>query len=458
MNNNEELQQRRDDTRRKARFYLYAGYLILGIGVFFLYSYRTLGFILIAVGGIIRILYYIKKSDLKAFDKLDKHLRNFIVLIIPLTITFFPYSASALLPGDKADPLDSLIWLQGEPVKIFNENTEKQQIVIIECWATSDKGCLLSLPVLSSIQKKYKKDNVVIVGISKEKENVLKDFLKNNPKKISFHIAKDPSGHTSDRYTGNDARIPLVLIVGKNRKILWRGHPLELEPVLKKILSGTFDLKKQIKISELQKQLQTFLQIEDIKQAIRIADKILNLDPSNDIAMRVRLFVFESRKEIPQALEFINTQIRKNPNAAPLYFIKLDLLERTGATVELLHHAVEETFNQFKNDKETLHQLAWTTVNRMRFGTPPLATSLKASKRAIELLFEEKEQNPAQLAIFLSTRAKILYLIGAIEQAIKNQEKVILLQKGDPAEQESTQLLHYYQNALKIRKETTRQL
>jgi len=453
MNNNEEIEIRRDAIRRRARFYLYAGYLLLCIGVLSLSVSRHLGFILIAVGAVIRVLYYMKRYDLKIIDKLERKMKNFIAFLIPLILLIcFVNSAFSFSPGDKADELDNLVWLQGAPFKIFDDQAKEKKIVIIEYWATWDKGSELSLPVLSAIQKKYKKENVVIVAISKEKEDVLKDFLEKKSQKISFNIARDPSGHISDRYTGNDARIPLVFIIDKDGKVVWRGHPLELEPVLKKILAGKFNLKKQVKISKLHKQLQGFLQIEDIVQTVRTADKILELDLSDDIAMRVRLFVFESRNNMPGALEFINKLIEKNQESSSLYFIKLDLMERINSPVDELHKSIREIFNKFKSNHEILQQLAWIAANRMRFGAIPLATALSVSKQSIELLMEEKEQDPAKLAVYLSTQAKILYLSGMLEQAIKIQKKVIILQKGDSAEPESTQLLHYYQSALKLRK------
>lgn len=452
MNDHAEIKNRRNEIARKSKIYFYSGIILLAIGVICLYFSR-MGFILIAGGVIMRVLYYINQFDLKAINKLEQRLKIFITLIIPLIVfTSVINSALALAPGDKADELDQLVWVQGEPVKIFDKQEKDKKIFIIAFLATWDKGCVLSMPVLSAMQKKLKKENVVIVGISKEKEQVLKEYLNKNPKNLSFPFAADPSGHISDRYTGTDARIPLVFIVGKDGKILWRGHPLEIEPVLKTIQDGSFDIDKQIKISELHKQLQDFLQTENIRQAIRTADKILSINPSDNIAMRVRLFVFESNNKLDQALNFINTLIDKNPKSSTLYFIKLDLLDRTNATVSEIHKTIKYIFDAFKNKHEIMHQLAWISANRTRFGAIPLETALNASKRSIELLIEEKEQDPAKLSIYLSTQAQIFYLTGALELAIKNQEKVVTLQKGDLTEAASTQLLQYYKNALELRK------
>lgn len=448
---NEELEQRKIKSRKKARIYLYAGFILFLIGAYTL-VYSQLGFIIIAGGVFMRVLYYMAKADIRSIDRLASRLKIVTSLLIPLLLCLFAIAASALQPGQKAAELDGLNWLKGEQFKIFHDDAKNAKIVVIECWATWDKGCQLAAPVLSNIQKKYE-DDILIVGISKEKEDALKSYLKIYDKNISYRIAQDPTGTTMDYYAGADARIPLALVVGKDGKILYRGHPMELENVLKNILDGTFDAEKQQKITQLHKELQDFLQLEDIKQAINTSEKILALDPTDDIAMRVRLYVFESRKELPKALMFVNKQITKNPKTAPLYFIKLDLMQRTNLPLEKLHAAMKKIAELFKDDPDALHQLAWIAVNRIRFGSAPLETILQASKDSVDLMINAKVQDPAKLAKYLNTQAKVFYMAGMVDQAVITQEKACRLLLNEPGENEAQQLLQYYKSARQLKKQ-----
>lgn len=445
---NEELKQRREEIRKKSRFYLYAGYIMFLIGLATL-IYTQLGFIIILGGIFMRVLYYLARLDLKAINRLDSQIKIIAALLIPLCCLLLPMPAHALQPGQRATELERLVWLKGEPVKIFQKDDKEKKFIVIECWASWDRGSQLAIPVLAGIQKKYP-DDIVIIGISKEKKAGLNNYLKVNGKNIPYRIAHDPSGATLDIFSGEDSRIPLVLVIDKDGKVLYRGHPMELENVIKNIIAGTFDLNKQQKISKLQQELQNFLQLEDIRQVINTSEKILALDPANDLAMRVRLFVFESKKELPQALLFIDKQIAKNPETVPLYFIKLDLMQRTNVPVGSIQTYMKDIYEKFKDNPDALHQLAWIAVNQIRFGTAPLEVILKASKKSVELQRNNPEQDSAKLANFLSTQAKTFYMAGLIDQAVTAQEKTCQLLKNEAGENEAKQLLAYYQDARKL--------
>lgn len=86
--------------------------------------------------------------------------------------------------GDKA-PNFSLKSVKGKTVKLSDF---KGKIVIVDFWATWCPPCRKGIPDLVSIQKKFKKD-VVVIGISLDAEKTIKDvpeFVKNY--KINYPI------------------------------------------------------------------------------------------------------------------------------------------------------------------------------------------------------------------------------------------------------------------------------
>ena len=174
--------------------------------------------------------------------------------------------------------------------------------------------------------------------------------------------------------------------------------------------------------------------------------------------MRVRLFVFESQKKLPDAVVFIDKQIARNPKVPVLRFIKLDLMNRTNASVSDIRKVYKNIFKQFNDDRETLHQLAVVAAESMRFGTPPLDTAFKAAERSVELLLNDKKKMPDTLAVYLAAQARIYYMIGALDDAVQTQEKVLRLQKGDPAEKHSAELLDYYRDAWTLQKKINQTL
>lgn len=436
--------------KRRTRIFLYLGYILLGIGVCILSRSKEVGFTVIAVGVIFRVFYYIGHYNLKSLKSLHGKL-NVIMLFFTLFITSFPLKA--LETGQRVSEFKGLEFLKGDEVKIFNSEGKVDNILVVELWAPWDKGSTLSFKLLSALQKEFSKDDVIFIGISKDDIMIINKCLKIYDKDISFSIAHDPKGKNIDDLTGADPRIPLVFVIGKSGKILWRGHPLELKTVLKKVLQGTFDLNKQIKLSKLQNKLQSFLQIEDIPNAIATAEKMLRVDPGNDIAMRVKLFEYESTKDFKKALMFIDQQINEHPKTATLYFIKINLMKKNNLPPSTMHETFQTIFNTFKDDHAALNQLAVVAIKDMEFGDAPLKVALEASKKSIELLINSKEDNIAELALYLSTKAQLYYMIGSLNKAIEIQKRVIKLQMRDDSEPYSQKILQYYLDALTLQKD-----
>jgi len=448
MDDKEKIALKIEQLKKKTRLFLYLGYLLLGLGICLLTRSKEVGFITIAIGIIFRVLYYRGHYNLKSLKSLHKKL-NIIIFIFTI---FTSSLLTALEPGQRVSEFKDLEFLKGDKIKIFNNEGAVDNIVVIELWAPWDKGSKLSFKLLSRLHKNFSKDGVIFLGISKDNIMIINRCLKIYKKEISFSIAHDSTGKYTDNLSGADGRIPLVFVIGKNGKILWRGHPIELKNVLKKVLNGTFDLKKQIKISKLQKKLQSYLQIEDIPNAIATAERILKVNPSNDIAMRVKLFEYESTKEFQKALIFIDQQINEHPNTAALYFIKINLMIKNNLPQTAMHEIFQTIFDKFKDDHAILNQLAIVAIKDMPFGDTPLKLALKASKKSIELLITSDEHDTAELAIYLSTKAQLYYMIGALTDAIKIQNEVIKLRMGDDSESYSKKILQYYQDALTLQK------
>jgi len=100
--------------------------------------------------------------------------------------------------------------------------------LIIEFWATWCPPCRKSIPHLNELYNKYKDQGLVIIGITKEKKKVVSDFLTGIP--MDYFPALDPEGKYSGQFkvTG----IPHALLVDKAGKVVWEGHPMQLNAKL----------------------------------------------------------------------------------------------------------------------------------------------------------------------------------------------------------------------------------
>jgi thiol-disulfide isomerase/thioredoxin len=207
-----------------------------------------------------------------------------------LAIAFFLSTSvleGALKHGDTAPPLDIAKWLRGDAVDL--QKAREKKVVVVEFWATWCPPCRTSIPHLTELQKKHKKD-VVIIGVTRpDPRNSLETvegFVKEWGEKMDYTVAFDEMGKTYDAYmtATNQSGIPTAFIIDKSGKLAWLGHPMAMDEPLAQVLAGTFDIKKAGREHELRNQMQELqqgffmkLQKADLEGARKDGEKIIEL-------------------------------------------------------------------------------------------------------------------------------------------------------------------------------------
>ncbi len=189
--------------------------------------------------------------------------------------------AWALELGQKAPPV-KVKWVHGkgkDPAK-----PDGKSIYVVEFWATWCGPCRKSIPHLNAMQDRFKDDNVVIMGISDEDEAKVKPFV--DKMGMAYNVGVDKDRKTKDVYMKGVRGIPFAVIVNKDGKVAWFGHPLNgMERVLAKVVAGTFDsqayVKKQQAVAGLQQQLQAAYQKHNVKAMLGILQRMIQADPEN---------------------------------------------------------------------------------------------------------------------------------------------------------------------------------
>ena len=162
--------------------------------------------------------------------------------------------------GDPAAPLAIKDWVKGKPVDV----KDGKNIYVVEFWATWCGPCLRSIPHLSEMQKKFKDQGVVFVGISDEDVGKVKPFVEKMGEKMDYTVACDDERKSYAAYMGayGQGGIPTAYIVGKDGKVQWFGHPMaDLEKTLEKIIAGKHDLKAAAKQDETRATLAEYAQL-----------------------------------------------------------------------------------------------------------------------------------------------------------------------------------------------------
>lgn len=98
----------------------------------------------------------------------------------------------------------------------------KGQTVLIEFWATWCPPCVAAWPHLQELHDEYESKGLVILGLSDETADKVGAFV-------------DEKGYTARIAHGSTAKgkygvsgIPATFLVGPDGKLLWSGHPTEL--------------------------------------------------------------------------------------------------------------------------------------------------------------------------------------------------------------------------------------
>lgn len=194
--------------------------------------------------------------------------------------------AGALELGDQAPPLAIKEWIKGKPVDL--ETVRGSKVVVLEFWATWSGPCRASIPHLTELQQKFKKE-VVVIGATREDQNNtlrnVKRFVRQQGDKMDYTIALD-GGATARSYMAamDIYSIPTAFVIDKEGRLVWVGSPFaKLEEVVVRAIGGKIDLALMKKIQKARRAKELALKLEDWPGALEAIDKYEELaEPSEE--------------------------------------------------------------------------------------------------------------------------------------------------------------------------------
>jgi len=139
--------------------------------------------------------------------------------------------------GDIAPPLQIADYVKGGEVD-FDQGRGKN-IYVIEFWAMSSQSGLEIVPHLSRLQKEYRDDGVVIVGITTEVKADVETFVEKMGNKMDYVVATDDDSYTTLHYMGGFGRteIPHAFVIDRHGRFTWEGHPMLVEEGIELVLA-----------------------------------------------------------------------------------------------------------------------------------------------------------------------------------------------------------------------------
>jgi len=182
-----------------------------------------------------------------------------IIILTPLLL--WAISLPSIELGDKAPTVSPTEWIKGD-LKELNFGDGKT-IYVIDVWGSYCKPCKESIAHLTKLQKKYKNQNVVVVGLSDEDAETVKKYVAQMGKKMEYNIAIDGNHQMFDSYLKpfNVKLIPHTFIINQHGCIIWHGHPMDkLEGVIEELITHNFDIQRGRKMVRVRQLIFKYLQ------------------------------------------------------------------------------------------------------------------------------------------------------------------------------------------------------
>lgn len=217
--------------------------------------------------------------------------------------------------GDPAPALPVTEWLKGEPQSLTQGKGSK--IFILEFWATWCLPCIQDIPKLTALQKQYRDQGVVIIGITspgprQQRLSDVKTFIGNRGDDMGYTLAWDQPDAATRNYleTAGAMAIPYRFVIDKEGRIAWHGYSSpDFDRVLTELVAGTFDITKEVsrtkndaRILELLPRYRSEALGGNWEGALEILNQVVEIDPARFSPVREVQFVLTDRLKDPARL------------------------------------------------------------------------------------------------------------------------------------------------------------
>ena len=373
-------------------------------------------------------------------NKMLNYTRNLLTAMLLLLAV----PAFAVKVGEPVPDLKNVQWVKGGPVDI--SQGRGGNVYLIEFCATWFPPCLESIPHLTALQEKYKKDGLIVVGISIDKdiETVVNFVSKNNA--MNYNVGFDKDGIAAEKYMPQESAgtIPVSFLVDKTGIVVWSGHPLEMEKIVDDVVRGAFDAKKSAMRQNINKQLMQEIINRNYEGALKLTDELLELEPGNERFINLKASLLKLTGKDDSALIFIEKQIKLYPEKAALKSIKISMLYQLKRYQALENECDSASISSC--DPMVLNGIALEMINHKagQQNVMLLQTALKLADTAYSKgKFIENEQK-AKVA---STLAHCYFKLNKFDRAVEMQKTSIALTKNKKKIIELINTLKEYQSA-----------
>ena len=315
----------------------------------------------------------------------------------------------------------------------------------MECVTLLDVTTHDALPALRMLENLQDRFGFSFCAIALNNDKMVQAFFNaNRPFSIAF--AQDEA-QKNRRVLANKVSLFPYSILVKEGKVLWTGHPTELENVISQVQSGVFSLSRQRKVESLRRELQMAIQSGLPAVIEQSAGKILAISKSDRIAIQAKLMALNVPGRQKEILPFLRKVCQENPKDIQLHILEMDMMRRQGAGNAFVA-AVERFVKEFSAGQHGFIPAAAYIIENAPYGIlmPSLMETL-AQKAYTEALAVNKNRKKKTLSygIACETLARVKAVLGDFKEAVRLQKEALSLRKGTRQEAAARTRLLYYE-------------
>ncbi len=244
--------------------------------------------------------------------------------------------------GDPAPALTVLEWVKGGPVKL-QPGTNFYAVV----FCTLSRAGELALTNLTSLQQLYRDKGFVLVVISDDAPDKLKEYVQSKGAAINFAVAADDLARkTTSNFqrTFGQFMLPRAYVVGRDGKVLWLGHPLRegMGQVVDDIATGRYNLEQTKKDVQSKEMMDGYLAMarQDDPRTVKAGHILLRVRTNDapalcDLAFQIATAPYIQNRDVTLANAALDRAAQlATTNATDIAVDRAILLFQTGKQAE----------------------------------------------------------------------------------------------------------------------------
>lgn len=321
----------------------------------------------------------------------------------------------ALRPGDVAEELSTVTWVQGEPVPMNTPDSDTMKALVFLRTRSADSAGILQM--LQALRLQYA-STLQCAAITPDSPMDAAAMLKESGVS-NISTGTDNNFELTGKYMESFPLFPMAFLVNPAGVIVWCGEAADLPEAAADAVAGKLKTDDQRKLMEHFDQMLAALKSGKHDLIGKLSDAALKMDPGNAGIIRLRIFDLENRFRFKEAFELLREQIRKVPEKARLYMLALELAARHAELEHERNELLKELEKAELKDEE-INLITWQLLQNA-FDAEALKTAAILQKKIAR---EKDGIPPAQLASFDTTKALLLYRLGKVKEAYELESKL----------------------------------